>query len=520
MSDDRRRDTRHALIFGAGTLLSRLLGLVRDVLLARLIPLASLDAFIVAFRLPNMLRDLVGEGASNAAFVPVFSETLEKKDPKEFREAVSAALSAMLLILGMVTLLGVLIAPLLPQWLGALEPITGAEAHAEGYLDLMSSLTRWTFPYIFFIGLAVFMMGALFSVGHYSTPSWSPALLNVSLIVACLTLRDLFPDPAYALVTGVWLGGISQLAVQYAAFKRHTGVLWPNFRLNHPAVWTIFGLMIPVILGQAAGEVNKLVDTFFAAALERGTVTALFYANRLVQLPLSIFGIATSVAILPTLSRAAARDDVPEVHAILMHGFRQSFFLILPSMLGLIVLADPLVRLLFDFEDDTGAMTATALRLYALGLVGFVGVKVAVAGFYAVQNTRTPVIIASVSMLLNVLLNAALVRPLEYRGLAIATTIAFTINFALLYVLLCVRFGPVWNRDFLFGIGRICLAGLMMGAAAYGTAIRCLRTFDGNALITVSATLTVAIVVYAVMAAVLGIPEFRDTLAAFRRRLG
>ncbi len=519
MSDDRRRDTRHALIFGAGTLLSRLLGLARDVLLAHLIPLASLDAFIVAFRLPNMLRDLVGEGASNAAFVPVFSATLENKDRKAFREAVSAALSAMLLLLGMVTVLGVLIAPLLPQWLGALEPLTGAETHSQDYLDLMSSLTRWTFPYIFFIGLAVFMMGALFSVGHYSTPSWSPALLNVSLIAACVALRGAFPDPAYALVTGVWLGGISQLTVQYVALKRHTGVVWPSFRLNHPAIWTILALMGPVVIGQAAGEVNKLVDTMFAASLGRGTVTALFYANRLVQLPLSIFGIATSVAILPTLSRAAAREDYTEIRATLMHGFRQTSFLVLPSMLGLMVVAGPLVRLLFHFPASQDTMTATALRLYALGLVGFAGVKVSVAGFYAVHNTRTPVIVASVSMLLNILLNAALVRPLAYQGLAIATTIAFTVNFALLYVLLCVRFGPVWNRDFLFGMGRIVLAALMMAAAAYGTAVRCLRTFDGNALITVTATIAVAVAVYVMMSTVLGLPEFRETVSAFRRRL-
>ena len=231
VADERAEHSKFATIFAGGTLFSRVLGLARDLTWTALIPAASFDAFIVAFRLANMLRELIGEGASNAAFVPVFSETLETESDEAFRELVSAAMSAMLILLAALTLLGILVLPGILGTLDLLDTFTQREEISQERIDTMTHLAVWTFPYIFLIGMAIFFMAPLYSIKHYFTPSWSPALLNIALIASCLLLRDAFAEPAFALVTGVWIGGIAQLLVQYIALGKKVGVWYPNFRL-------------------------------------------------------------------------------------------------------------------------------------------------------------------------------------------------------------------------------------------------------------------------------------------------
>jgi len=524
MAESKRQLSKFTAVFAGGTLISRVLGLVRDMAIGAFIPLVSRDAFIVAFRLPNMLRDLVGEGASNAAFIPLLAETLETESEDEFRRLVSALMSAMIVILGAITLLGVLFLPYLFQLLDVVKPVTRGKGLAPEEVAQMISLARWTFPYIFFIGLTVFAMGPLFIKKHYATPSWSPALLNVSLIACCVALRGYFPDPAYALVLGVWLGGLAQLAVQYAALRRHAGVWRPNCQLRHPGIRAALWLLVPVLIGQAAGEVNKLVDTLFAAALGAGSVSALFYANRLVQLPLSVFGIATSAAILPTLSQAAARADTEDLRDTLMHGLRQSFFLTCPALIGLIVLRTPIILLLFQrghFDAADATRTAAALAFYAAGLLSFAWVKVTVAGFYAVKDTKTPVIIASLSMLLNIVLNFALVGPMGFRGLALATTISFTVNFVLLYVLLCRRFGPLWNATFVSDLVRVVAATVAMGATLVVVQHQVAGLFDADTLLArfteVAGPMAAAGLVYLLVCAALRVPELGHFMALLTR---
>lgn len=525
MTDSQGQLSRSTTVFAAGTMVSRVVGLLRDVTWAALIPSVSLDAFIVAFKLPNMLRELVGEGAVNAAVVPVLSETLENEPKERFRELVSAAMSAMIVVLAVLTLLGVIVVPALLQGLNVLRHITGAAPLPVHDIKLMVSLARWTFPYLFFIGLAAFAMGPLFTLKHYATPSLAPALLNISIILACFTLRHRFADPGYALVIGVWLGGVAQVAVLYFALAKQGKVWLPGFHLTHPGVGRMLWLMVPVVIGQAAGEVNKLVDTLFAAQLGHGTVTALYMANRVVQLPLSVFGVATAVAILPLASRAATRRDPAELRGTLMAGFRQSFFLITPALLGLICLRAPIVRLLFErghFVAEDTQRTATALGIYALGLLSFAWVKVAVSGFYAAQDTRTPVIVGSASMLLNILLNILLVRPLGYRGLALATSISFTVNFVLLFVLLGRRVGSLWDWEFLGGLVRMGIAAGVMTVVAYGTYIRTAWFFpeDSTAarIITVAVPVFASGLAYMALCRILAVPELANFLASMRRR--
>lgn len=469
MAESRQERTKFTAIFASGTMVSRVLGLVRDVVWFHLIPTAALGPFLVAFRFPNMLRELIGEGAANAAFVPAFTETLEKEGKEEFRRFVSAAMSVMLILLVVLTFLGVLLLPLILKASDALHVVMQSETLSQENMAHTINLAQWVFPYLFFIGMAVFAMGPLFTIKHYATPSWSPALLNIAFIACCIALINTVTEPAYALVAGVWLGGIAQMIVNYAALAKHTGVRSPNFQLNHPGIPTVFWLLVPVVLGQATSEVNKLVDALFAFQLGPHAVKALYAGNRLVQLPLSLFGLAVAAAMLPAASRAAARDDHQEVRRTVMEGLLQSFFLVFPAMLGLIALRVPIMRLLFErgeFSPNDTAMAATALGFYGAGLLSFAWVRISVTGFYAIQNTKTPAIVASLSMLLNIVLNFALVGPLGYKGLALATTISFTVNFLGVYLLLCRKFGKLWDRPFLTELGKIAIASILMTGVA------------------------------------------------------
>ncbi len=525
MADAGREQSRFAAIFAGGTMVSRVLGLLRDLTWFALIPAASLDAFIVAFRLPNMLRELVGEGASNAAFVPVLSDSIETETDESFRELVSAAMSAMLILLALLTVLGILILPAILGSLDLLDTFTQREAISQARIDTMTQLAVWTFPYVFFIGMAIFLMAPLYSIKHYFTPSWSPALLNIALIGTCLLLHDAFDEPAIALVTGVWIGGLAQLLVQYITVGKKVGVWYPNFRLGHPGIRTMLWLMVPVVFGQAAGELNRLVDILMAASLpDEGTVRAMFAANRLVQLPLSVFGVATSIAILPTLSRLGAREDYAQIRETLLMGLRQSFFLIVPAMLGLMIMGGPIVRLFFErgeFAASDTDRTQAVLVIYAAGLLSFAWVKVCVTGFYAVKNTRTPVIIASACMLLNILLNFALVGPLGYRGLAVATTISFTINAFFLYLFLWQKYGRLYDAAFLQSLLRIAIAALLMAAVTYGVYLNVLKLVPGDTFIPrfIQVVLPIAAAVgsYTGLCTALHVPEIRNLASMLKK---
>ena len=470
MSTSRHSLTRFMAIFAGGTLISRVLGLARDVLVANMVPFAAREIFLFAFKFPNMLRDMLGEGAVNAAYVPLFSRTLETEGQAAFTRLVRACFGAAIALFAVLSLAGVLAVSLLPMLLGWLQPFTGAGMPDASGLELQMSAMRWTMPYLFFIGTAVFAMGPLFVMRHYGTPSWSPVLLNVALIAACLVNEEYFSDPVWALVAGVWLGGVAQLGVMLYAMKRYAGVLLPSLEFNHPGIRKAMILLVPVILGQATGEVNKVVDALFAVKLE--AVSVLYFANRMVQLPLSIFGIAVAVAILPGISAAAAREDHGEIRDTLMHGLRQSAFLVLPALLGLVLLGEPIMRLFFshgggEFSVEEARRAGTALQYYAWGLLTFAWVKVGVQGFFALHDTRTPVVVATLSMGLNILLNMALVGPMGYRGLALATSLSYAANFLGLYILLCRRYGPLWSPVFLGGMGKILLATGMMGGVVY-----------------------------------------------------
>lgn len=524
MSSNRSQLTRFMAIFAGGTMLSRVLGLVRDIVVANM-PLGARDVFLFAFRFPNMLRDMLGEGAVNAAFVPLFSRCRETEGEEAFQRLVRACLGAMLLLFAVLSLLGMMLVPLLPAILASLDSWIGREP-AKIDMDLTLSVMYWIMPYFLLIGAAVFAMGPLFVVKRYGTASWSPVILNVAMIAICLFFTDYFPDPVWALVAGVWLGGIGQVIVMFHAMKKHTGVWLPSMELNHPGVHKAFLLLVPVILGQATGEVNKLVDSFFAYKLE--AVSYLYFSNRLVQLPLSIFGIAVAVSILPAISAAGARNDHKEIRETLIFGLRQSAFLVMPSLVGLLVLGEPLMRLLFvhpggGFSVEEARNSANAMFYLAWGLLAFTWVKVAVQGFFAIHDTKPPVIVASLSMALNIVFIFLLVKPMGFEGLALATTLSYAANFFGLYFLLGRRFGALMSVPFAWALLKIGAAAAIMGIGTLAAHRYLVTVFPGHTLLhellTVLLPIGVAMAIYPLCALLFRLEDAHQIWGVFRRRM-
>ncbi len=463
MAED-RRVVRAAGVVGFYTLLSRIMGLVRDVVIAYFFEAkGAADAWVVAFKLPNTFRRLFGEGSLTASFIPVYTESLSK-DPKEESDKIahiSMTLSVILLII--LSISGIILAPQLiriiaPGYLGA-----------SGKFSLTVSLTKWMFPYIFFIGLVALCMGILNSLRHFTAPALAPVLLNLSLILSTLLLHNYFAQPVYALALGVLIGGIAQLALQIPFLYRVGVKPRIKFAFFHPAIGRISRLMVPAILGLAVYQINTLVSTYFASRLPGGN-TYLYFADRLIQFPLGIFAIAIATAALPSLSRLAADNRMEELMDTLNFSLRLAFFVAIPAMIGLIILRVPILNVLFQrgkFDFLTVRMTAQAVLFFALGLWAFSGVRIIVSAFYSLKDMKTPVYVAIVALLANVILCQLLVGPLAHGGLALAISISSVINMILLLLILRRRFGRIGTGKILGSIFKAVLSSLLMGVLIY-----------------------------------------------------
>ena len=447
---------------GANTLLSRVLGLVRDIVIARAFGAsAGADAFFVAFRIPNLLRRLFAEGAFSQAFVPVLSEYREQRGHEEVRElaaCVSGVLGAVLL--GM-SVLGVAAAPLLVL------------VFAPGFLDagtqyeLAVQMLRITFPYLLFISLTSFAAGILNACGRFGVPAFTPVLLNLSLIGATLWLAPRMAEPVVALAFGVLIAGVAQLAFQLPFLAALRMLVVPRLRWAHEGVKRIMRLILPAAFGASVAQINILIDTLIASFLVTGSISWLYFSDRVVELPLGVFGIAIATVILPSLSARHARAERDAFSHTLDWALRCVVLIAVPSTLGLVMLSQPILATLFHYGAFTGhdvRMASLSLMAYAFGLAGFMLVKVLAPGFFARQDTRTPVRIGLVALLANLVLNLVLVVPLQHAGLALASALAAYLNAALLFLALrragVYRPGPGWRA-----IGaKTLLACLVMAA--------------------------------------------------------
>jgi putative peptidoglycan lipid II flippase len=453
---------RAAAVVSAATLVSRVLGFVRDVVVAQSFGAGPVtDAFFVAFRLPNLFRRLLAEGALSSAFIPVFTEYLATRPRPDVLRMFRAVAGVMIGILALVTLAGVAGAPLwvrlmAPGFFG--DPPTGA---------LAVRLTRLMFPYLFFVGLAALAMGILNAHRHFLTPALAPVMLNLAIIAAVLGLVPRLGEPVLGLAVGVLAGGAGQLAIQVPALARQHALIRPAVEPRHPAIGRIARLMAPVAVGQSATQLNILVDTIIASFLVGGSVSYLYYADRLVEFPLGVFGIAIATAVLPTLSEQAAYRDLDAFRQTFWFALRVATFISAPAAVGLFVLREPMVRVLYErgaFGPGETAATAWALGWYAVGLVGFAAVKIGAQAFYALGDTRTPVRVAIGAMIVNSVLALALARPLAHGGLALATSCSGTANAIALIWLITRRLGRGPTRETWWGFGRTALATMALGA--------------------------------------------------------
>ena len=422
---------RALLAVSSLTLVSRILGYVRDFIIARAFGAGlATDAFFVAFRIPNLLRRLFAEGAFSQAFVPVLAEYKNRQTHEETKTLVDGVATALFLALVIAALIGVILSPLI-VYISA----PGFTADPAKF-DLTVRMLRITFPYIAFISLVAFSAGVLNTWNHFSVPAITPALLNVAFIVAALVFSDHFDPPVVALAWAVFAGGILQLALQVPYLAR-MGLL-PRWRLNlaHPGVRRILKLMAPAAFGVSISQVSLLINTIFASFLVSGSVSWLYYADRLMEFPAGMLGVALGTILLPSLSKYHAAKDHAEYAKLLDWGLRLTVLLAVPAAAALAVIAIPLITALFHygrFTVEDAWMTRQAVVAYSIGLIGMILVKILAPGFYARQNIKTPVKIGILTLVLTQLMNLAFIVPLKHAGLALAIGLGACLNAALLY---------------------------------------------------------------------------------------
>lgn len=418
---------------GSMTFISRILGFVRDLLIARIFGAGMLtDAFFVAFKLPNMLRRISAEGAFSQAFVPILAEYKNQRSSKETHALISHVASLMGLVLTLVAILGMLVAP----WVVTIS--------APGFIEdpnkfqLTVELLRITFPYILFISLVSLAGGVLNTYGQFTVPAFTPVWLNVSFITAALVIAPYFDHSIFVLAWAVFVGGILQLLFQLPALYR-LGLL-PRFQLtvNDEGVWRILKLMGPAIFGVSIAQISLLINTIFASLLATGSVSWLYYADRLMEFPTGLLGVALGTILLPSLSKAVADKRDEEFGQLLDWGLRLTFMLALPAAVALAVLATPLISSLFyygQFTELDVTMTRQALVAYSLGLIGLILVKVLAPGFYSRQNVKTPVKIAVFTLVVTQLMNVlfVFVLDLKHAGLALSIGLGACLNAGLLF---------------------------------------------------------------------------------------
>jgi len=451
---------RSASVIGLATLCSRILGFIRDVIIARLFGVyVYAQAFVIAFKIPNLFRDLVGEGATNAAFVPVFSEYTVKHSSEEFWELANVVLNLLLVILTAITLLGILFAPVIVR---LIAPGFVADTYK---LATTIKLTRIIFPYVLLVSLAAYSMGILNSLKHFTIPAFSPCLLNISIIICAL----LFGEGITGLATGILIGGVLQLAIQIPVLYKNGFRLNLFRRFKHPTAKVIGKLMLPRLFSSCIYQLNNFVDSIFGSLVSivgEGGVAGLYFAYRLILFPLGIFSTALSQAILPTFSTQALEVDYENLRRTLSFGLRAIIFVILPASVGFMVLSRPIIATIFEggkFDAYSTEMTSRILFFYSIGLSAYGATRILQSCFFALKDTVTPTKIAGLALAINILLNSILMFPMKLAGIALATSISGIVTSLSLYFILKKKLAPFGTKEILYSFIRVLLASLCMG---------------------------------------------------------
>jgi len=517
---EKKNIARAAGVMGFATILSRIMGMVRDMVVSRLFGAGyATDAFFAAFQIPNMLRRFFAEGALTSAFVPTFSEWYTQKGKDEARELANVCFSLLTVVMGVVTLAGIVFSPFIVNLM-----FPGFQAEPNK-LQLTIFLNRLMFPYIFFISLVALCMGILNTVRHFFTPSISTVFLNLAMIVCALALRGFFEVPITALATGVIIGGIFQLLLQIPVLYRKGFPLRIRFNPFHPAVKRITLLMLPSIFGVGVYYLNITVGAILASLLPQGSVSYLYYAQRLFEFPQGIFTVSIAQAVLPSMSRQVAAGELAGLKDSLSFGLRLTLFITIPAMAGLLICATPVFTLLFmggAFDYGKAVKSAEALFYYSWGLSFVAFVRVLVPAFYALKDTKTPVLTAFIAFLLNVCFSFMLMGPLLHGGLALATTLSALFNMVLLLFFLRKKIGPFGGRAIAFAGGKIMLATLPMTIVVH-FGMQCIDwSHPGEKLLkgsVMGGAIAVGMLVYVVCAHLLHCEEASRVYGIIRQRL-
>jgi len=501
------------------TLLSRIAGMIRDIILSYYLGAGlQADAFLVAFRIPNTLRRLFGEGSLTPSLIPVYTEVKTHQGQAQANRMASHTLNLLVLTLLLVVGLGIWFAPQI-IWLFA-----KGFASDSAKMDLTVGLTRWMFPYLIMIGLASLFMGILHVQGHFAAPAFTPVLLNISMILGLVGLGAWLGNLVYGLVIGVLLGGVGQCLILIPFLRRHGFRYSWGFNYRDPGVRKVFALMAPSILGLAVYQLNILVGTRFSSYIEGGNAY-LYYADRLMELPLGLFAFAIGTVVFPAMSQAPAHGKTQQLCDHLNHGLRLTAFFIIPCSVGLVVLRDPLVRMMFyrgSFLEQDVVVTAQTLGCFIVGLWAIAGVKILASAFYSLKDTKTPVFVAVGCLIVNAVTAYFMVQILGQPGVALAISVAAVANFLALWSLLHRKFRDYWvASDLLKGLLRMLMTSLAMGFMVHG----CWKAMDWQhgifgtqEILMVLGIVGGGAVVFLVLEKLFQSPELEEVLSMFKRR--
>ncbi len=527
MTEKARQNTaiaKSAGTVGVAVMCSRVLGLVREQIFAAMFGAGfAYDAFVVAFRIPNLLRDLFGEGALSAAFVTIFSRYDTGKTPEETWRLASNVLVFFTILLSLVTLLGVFMA-------GPLVSLLAPDfAKIAGKSELTATLTMIMLPFLVFISLAAVVMGMLNTKGRFFVPAMASSFFNLGSIVGGVTMAWILPRYGYPAIIGMaigtLLGGILQLGVQLPALFKTGFRFFPHLDLRDPGLHSILRLMIPATIGLSATQINIFVNTSFAASCAEGSVSWLNYAFRLVQLPIGLFGVAFSIAIMPVMARHAAKKDIPAMRDTLVSSLTMVFCLTIPATAGLILLAEPIIRLIFEHGAFTAldtVATAQTLTLYAAGLMAYSANKILVPVFYALDNTKYPVIASFLAVLANILIINLTITTFQHLAIALSTSCTMFLNFLFLSAVLYQKMGGYSLPALFRGLFKILIATLCMSLLLFFARMMLAGFLTGpliQQLLATALLILLATSLYAVVLHWLKLPELTEIVDKIRTKL-
>jgi putative peptidoglycan lipid II flippase len=465
---DKKHILKSASIISLVTVVSRVLGYVRDQRITLLLGTsAAADAYVLAYRIPNLFRRLVAEGSMTASFIPVFTTYMSEKSMEEVWDFANKLFWTLALVVAGITVLGMVFSPAVVH-LFAGNNVAGVQA---------IELNRIVFPYLFFISLAALAMGILNCFHVFGLPAATPVILNLATILFTFAvIRSHFKDAATAIVVGILVGGVLQFLMQVPQLVRKGMNFKFGISFRHPGIKNVARLMIPRLFGIGIGQINLFIDTRFATAsiMPAGSLAALYVADRVMELVLGGYAIAVATAILPMMSHQAAAKDYESLKKTLAFSVRIVAFITIPAALGLMILREPIIRVLFQhgqFVAESTRLTARALLYYAIGLPALATVKLVVPAFYSTSDTKTPVFVASISLGINVVLNIVFLqfffKRVQNGGPALATAIACFFDFFALFIIFRLRYGTMGTAEILRSFGKISICASIMGVACW-----------------------------------------------------